>query len=113
MKNKQQYLDNVIKNQEDLKYIISNYHPVNLTGRVGMKITALNAEAACNVVRTNIRKNFEGHPVTQFEEAIKERDTNKIYKLLSDTWFGVPESTDCWSIRGFRELVNLLDDYVE
>lgn len=32
--------------------------------------------------------------------------TNPIF----DAWFGVPESTSCWSIPGFGQAVDLLDD---
>lgn len=29
---------------------------------------------------------------------------------MSETWFGVPESTLCWQIQGFKEACDLLDD---
>jgi len=38
------------------------------------------------------------------------QDISKAMKLLNDAWFGVPESTDCWQIYGFKEAVDLLDD---
>jgi hypothetical protein len=96
--------------KDKLKSLIGTYHPVSLKSVNGMKITAPNAEQACEVVRNQIRKNFEGNPVTEFQAALDARDVSKLMKLLNDAWFGVPETIECWNIEGFTEAVNLMDD---
>ena len=30
--------------------------------------------------------------------------------LLNSAWFGVPESTQCWKLEGFKEAIDLLED---
>ena len=49
-------------------------------------------------------------PVERFDAALKSGDIDALNQLLSDAWFGVPESTSCWSITGFSECVDLMDD---
>lgn len=117
-KTKEEWLKFAEENKEKLAWLIKDYHPVNRqpgTRRAsvlhrGDYITAPNAEAACVQVRNKIRQNFEGNPVQQFEEALRQKDVSKINKLLNDTWFGVPESTSCWNILGFKEAVELMED---
>jgi hypothetical protein len=96
-----------------LRELLAEYHPVNQQRArpypVG-PITAPGAEAACEVVRGDIAKNFEGDPVIEFDDALERGDEIKIAKLLNDAWFGVPETTSCWRIPGFREAVDLLED---
>ena len=76
-------------------------------------ITAPNAERACEVVREQIRKESMNNPEIQFDIALTKQDHATISSLLSSAWFGVPESTECWKIRGFAEACDLLDDPVE
>lgn len=107
---KAEWIAKVEANKHKLITLIAAYHPVSLAPLIGMKITAPNAEAACEVVRDNIRKNFEGNPATEFQDALREKNISRLMNLMSDAWFGVPESTDCWKIPGFKEAVDLMDD---
>jgi hypothetical protein len=101
----------VIAAEHNLCYLLQNYHPVNLRpNQMSLPITAPNAEIACASVGEEIRKNFEGDPVKEFKAAIQARDAHKVTNLLNDAWFGVPESTACWTITGFREAIMLLED---
>lgn len=115
---KEEWLREASGAKDKLASLIDHYHPANrLPGGTDLPITAHNAERACVHVRSEIRKNFEGNPREQFFTALDEEDTDKISNLLNDTWFGVPESTLCWQIPGFREAVKLITDppdgYVE
>lgn len=110
------WLEKVKQNKDSLYDIISCYHPANLsayneTDPLSDNITAPNAERACEVVRNLIRKeNVFENPGAVFNVALQNGDYETINKLLSSTWFGVPESTSCWGINGFSVMVDLLDD---
>ncbi|MGH7183498.1 MAG: hypothetical protein ACREJN_16185 [Nitrospiraceae bacterium] len=52
-------------------------------------------------------------PAVRLNNAIIKRDLLAINNLLSEAWFSVPESTECWNIRGFRQAVDLMDDLPE
>lgn len=113
------WLTNARHDVEKLKDLLRAYHPTMLRGpldtledrrRYGLHITAPAAEAACEAVREDVRKNFEGDPVTQLDEALAADDVGKVISLLNQAWFGVPESSSCWNIPGFREAVALLEE---
>jgi hypothetical protein len=100
----------VHNNFEKLRNLIRDYHPkIGLGRNISMPVTAQNAEHACEVVRNRIRKEPFFDPVEQFNQAVAVENAVTVYDLLSDTWFGVPESTSCWRIEGFPEMVDLLD----
>lgn len=106
-----EWLDTATAHRAALAALLRAYHPANISARnPPMKITAVAAERACENVREDIRRNHEGDPVAQFDEAIKGGDVNTAMRLLDQAWFGVPESTSCWNIEGFKEAVDLLDD---
>lgn len=111
---KDKWIDKAKVDRKKLSSLISSFHPANLTGAERtiheMPITAPGAEAACNHIRQAIRKEVEGNPVTQFNEALDAGDVNTANLILSQTWFGVPESTSCWKLEGFREAVDLMGD---
>lgn len=94
-----------------MRALINDYHPsIGLGRELSMPITAQGAEQACDVVRNLVRKKVFNNPLEEFNEAVKIGNAAKVYSFLSDTWFGVPESTSCWQLEGFRELVDLLDN---
>jgi hypothetical protein len=99
-------------NFHDLLSLVDNYHPQqNRKVDYDLPITAPGAEAACATIRKEIRdESLIFNPREVFEEAYNKEDWNTITKLLSDTWFGVPESTACWQIPGFKVCVDILDD---
>lgn len=107
----QEWLDAVKSNQDILKSFIKDWHPTNIARKPSMRITAPNTEAASKVVRASIRNSAErADPIIRFELALLQSDIPGINNVLNETWFGVPESTDCWNIPGFREAVNLMED---
>jgi len=115
---KEQWLEQVNINKDKLREFICNYHPINLRPRknnevMSNDITAPNPERACEAVRELIRKEALNDPVIQFDIAVQKNDYITISGLLGAAWFGVPESTSCWQIEGFKEAVDLLDDPVE
>ena len=108
----QEWISQAKQNRDKLASLLSMFHPVTLH-KTDMKITAKAAELACENVRQSIRHNFEGSPVKQFDEALAVNDINTVNRLLNEAWFGVPESTSCWSIEGFKEAVELMEDLPE
>lgn len=84
-----------------------NYHPKLRQGDIKpMRITAGMAQQACD----NICAEVKTEPMPDIVAIRKAKDTDKMFELLNNTWFGVPESTSCWGITGFREIVCLLED---
>ena len=110
----EQFSQTVVDNYKDLLHLVGEYHPSNERKVMwDMKITAPGAERACEAIRKDIREGEYMDQRKTFEEAVHKRDWRKVYSLISDTWFGVPESTDCWQIPGFKVAVDLLDDPIE
>lgn len=109
---KQYWLEKVRDNSDDLRDLIRYYHPSagRCVTRPSMPITAPNAEAACAVVRNQIATEQPSDPVLRFNAAVERGDVGEIMSLLEGAWFGVPESTACWNVRGFSVAVDLLDD---
>lgn len=104
-----EWIDKAKQNQGALISLLRNYHPAMPGEKEEMRISAPAAEAACEVVRAEIREKG-GNPIAQFEAALIAGDSATVGSLLDEAWFGVPESRSCWSIPGFREAVDLLDD---
>lgn len=112
---KNSWIKKVNDNKNYLSEFILNWHSssTKYSENSDMKITAPNAEQMCNVVREEIIKNEKQKdlPIDRFNKALDENDIDEIYSLLSDSWFGVPESTSCWKIKGFSVACDLLDDF--
>jgi hypothetical protein len=106
-----QWLDKVEENWEALKQLVMQYHPRASYSPQPMQVTAPGAEMACEVVRRQIASEG-GQPVTEelLDRLKSEGDVGELTSLFNEAWFGVPESTSCWGIEGFGELVNLLED---
>lgn len=111
------WLNYVEQNKNSLLLLISRFHPTSNQGCSNLEITAATAEKMCSALRKIIKNDLNyslGKSVAQlFEEAIINKDTNLISVILYETWVGVPESTSCWTLTGFKECVELLDDPVE
>ena len=105
----EQWFQDVENHKEVLISIIKEFHP-SRKKKSDLKITAPNAELACEKLRSQIKKNTKEDVLISFESALKERDERIILKILNDVWFGVPESTSCWKIPGFKELVELIEE---
>ena len=111
----QEWLAKAQQHKDVLLSLIESYHPAShaITGRrQRMPITAPTAESACVVVRGRIAKE-EGdlaYPRDRFLAALEAGDWIEINSLLNSAWFGVPESTACWQVEGFKEAVDLMED---
>jgi hypothetical protein len=104
------WMQKVLEHQKNLRDLIANYHPAMNQPKKNLPITAPNAERACEVVRESIRTKEPQNPLERWDKAIQEKNIPVIDSLLNGAWFGVPESTYCWGIPGFREAVDLMDD---
>lgn len=109
------------QHREKLVRLVEEWHPASQgKGNIraarkkdlDLNITAPGAETACAVVRKQIaaKERQMGTPVSRLEDAIERGDVKAVVSLLNAAWFGVPESTHCWGIVGFREAVELLED---
>ncbi len=115
--NKNDWIAKVKTNYDVLYNFISCYHPINLSPRKDNEamtnITAVQAERACELIRKKIRQESLDYPDVQFNIAVKNEDYQTIYSLLSASWFGVPENTECWNIPGFNVACDLMDDPID
>lgn len=106
---KEAWFTSVKDNKKVLLEITKRFHPSCKTET--LPITAKKAEKACEVVRARIKRQDDRDPVEVLTFAIEHKDSSTILRLLNDVWFGVPESTHCWKVPGFKELVDLIEDF--
>lgn len=52
-------------------------------------------------------------PVCTYAEALDSKDVDKVYSVISELYFWVPDSVEAWNVAGFREMVNLMEDYLD
>jgi len=113
---KQEWIDQAREHADDLRALVSEWHPTKLAAKRKRShdhpITAPGAEFACSRIREKLAQEQveKLDPVERFDAALAAGDWVKVSGLLSDAWFGVPESTTCWQIRGFAAAVDLMDD---
>lgn len=106
-----QWLARAREHGEVLTDLVRTWHPLRRPDYIGdVTISAQAAEQGCAIVRREVVAKGEGDPVKRFVLALASGDVSAVSTLLSEAWFGVPESRDCWGIRGFSEAVDLLDD---
>lgn len=114
---KKEWLEYARINGDLLTQFIKDWHPASKTkvNKTNMRITAAGAEAACETIRESIAAKEAGNiaPEERFALALVSGDTSKITSLLNSAWFGVPESTACWQIAGFKEAVELIEQVPE
>jgi hypothetical protein len=140
MMTKDEWLSWAREEAEDLRHLVVQYHPSareareeDLTLKLRrwkkgeemppldeafssreppLPITARSAESACEAVRSDIVREQRGLGSigSRFITALATGDVRQVSSLLSAAWFGVPESTNCWRIRGFNTAVDLLED---
>lgn len=102
-------------NEDILTSFILNWHPASnnfgFSLSDDLEITASAPENACGVVRAKIAQEeaSKSAPKDRFKKALLESDVDEIYSLLNSAWFGVPESTSCWGVTGFKQAVELLE----
>ena len=110
---KDEWLEQCRQNGSVLLEVVGNYHPYrgNRPHPIGL-ITAKSAQYACDTICAAIinEESSSLDPSARFGVALERGDVEALSVMLSSTWFGVPESTSCWGVTGFKELVNLLDD---
>jgi hypothetical protein len=119
--NKTEWFQKASQNKTALLDLIARYHPsMALRGDGFPAITAPVAEQVCEVVRKQVKAKYSDEygidkklATTLFSESLDNNDYVLAYQILSETWFGVPETQDCWGFLGFSEAVELLDDPVE
>jgi hypothetical protein len=110
-----EWIEKAKQSENVLLSLLDNYHPSVLTPANPQEFnstlfSAPGAEQACEVIRGKIREEHLGNATEQFKTALSEGDVQTCGSLLNSAWFGVPESTSCWRITGFKEAVELLED---
>lgn len=110
---REEWLVKFKQNQAALTDFVVAWHPRSVcygNEDVLLPVTAPNAEISCQTVRDRTEPVNVGK---MWSKAIDDNDADTLSTLLSQAWFGVPESTSCWRLRGFPEAVALLDDPIE
>lgn len=105
-----EWLEKCRRNRRNLLRLIGDWHPGSRP-HIRNETAQFAPQAACNTVCNKILQ--EGRwlmPGQQFLAALDRSDVGTAHRILSETWFGVPESTACWSLLGFADAVDLLDD---
>jgi hypothetical protein len=110
---KDEWLEQCRQNGSVLLEVVGNYYPYrgNEPHSIG-PITAKSAQCVCDTICASIinEESSSLDPSARFGVALERGDVAALSSMLSSTWFGVPESTSCWGVTGFKELVDLLDD---
>jgi hypothetical protein len=100
-------------NQNKMRALVEKYHPTAAQQPRGLvdaeKITAPLAEAACEVVRSDIRKKATELGVARFDQAVESRNAEMLVRVLNETWFGMPETMSVRSEPGFGVLCDLCE----
>jgi len=110
---KENWLAIAATHADKLKAFLMQYYPGRNYSPDSLPVTAGAAEAVCEKVRAEVMNMERGEPLSpadRFDIALQTGDWMTIQQLLDRAWFGVPESTACWGIEGFKEAVDLLDD---
>lgn len=98
------------RDETRLTALLRAYHPAAPGEKRELPITAGRTEAFAQRVRQRIAAAAPYDPVATFQSALAADNVTIVTRLLNEAWFGVPESTDCWSVPGFSEAVALLED---
>lgn len=107
-----EWLAKANEHKTKLRDFLADWHPARPVMGHDMRITALQAERACQGIREHIRDKEQDQPdpVRRFDFALAAGDWAEINSLLNSAWFGVPESRSCWTIVGFSEAVELMEE---
>jgi hypothetical protein len=107
----QEWLEEMDASFIDIRHIIEEYHPTLTEDKRNMKITAHGAEAACASIRREIRNNAKTNQnvLDEFQDARINNDISTMIRIMNEAWFGIPESTSCWNIKGFDRLCDLME----
>lgn len=101
------------ESKDSLRNLVQQFHPKQQTfDRSAFPITAPTAEALAIFVRQQIVQS-DIDPLQEFDKACAFKDSAALYDILSETWFGMPESEAVRTLHGYQELCNLLDESIE
>jgi hypothetical protein len=53
------------------------------------------------------------YTIEDFDAAVAAKNTKRLETILNNAWFNAPDSRSVYSIPGFTEMCNLLDETVE
>lgn len=107
----QEWLEKTRHDADKIRGLIRDFHPSAGARRKSIgPITAQNAEIACERVRQQIAATEAIDPIKRFDKALTDGDVGELISVMNGAWFGVPESTSCWRLEGFTEMVALMED---
>lgn len=97
--------------RDKLEKFVSDWHPRSpKQASTKDTITAPVSETARHIVVEHVRKQEKPNPVERFRAALDAGNGMEVCNILNAAWFGVPETTACWSYTGFSEAVDLMED---
>jgi hypothetical protein len=114
-KTKGEWWSLVEREQWSLQDLVAKFHPDYRTPHPEHPVTASRAEMVCEVVRKTIRERPDPaveriDPVEKFRGCLETLDGEEMYRLLNETWFGMPESESVRSEPGFGVLCDLCSE---
>ena len=99
------------KDKDKIFKIVGQYHPSIVAPPINkVDITAPNAELARRAIMHQMIREQLGNGLGKLVQALNNRDMSTCYNVMSESWFAIPESTQCWEIEGFKELVSLMEN---
>ncbi len=104
------YLAFALDNEEVMIAAIREFHPYYADSNYSQsdyEITAQAAEAACQVIRSQITDSVKEDPVA----AYKEYQADKIVGIANAVWFGMPESSSIRNHSAFPVVCELAEGY--
>ena len=102
------WIENARQNRDVLTALVASYHP-NGNGPIPalMEITAPAAENARQAILATLE--MAAFPEKRLTVALERGEIHEVYRILDETWNGIPESTAWRNIPGAREALHLLD----
>jgi hypothetical protein len=110
---KEKWLEQFNQNKEKLTNFVSRWHPGSSNYGNEDVLLPITANAPESMRQSLLSKTQPVNIQSRWEKAVKEQDYAEIMSMLGSAWMGVPESTSCWYLEGFKEAVDLLDDPAE
>lgn len=86
----------------NIERLINTFHPVH-DNAPQMEITAPTAELARKFIASDIKE------IGNYTKMKDEKDS-ALSLILSETYWGIPESTECWQYPGFGVLCDLCSE---
>lgn len=103
-----------LRNSDDIRNIVRKFCPRPEFEIPNTRISIQREDG--KIIETNNRATQILAPafsIDDFDKAIAEKDSAKLYQIMEDAWLRAPEDRRVYSIPGFAEMCNILDFTIE